>query len=61
MFYNYMKSRFEDSATETDKYGRIFIKMGFAGFNSRANNLDGYTSKEAAEAAVLRYQTKSKV
>jgi RNA ligase len=40
-----MKSRFENSATETDKYGRIFIKMGFAGFNSRANNLNGYTSR----------------
>lgn len=35
---------------------RWFIKMGFAGFNSRANNGVGYVSQEAAMLAVRRYQ-----
>jgi hypothetical protein len=35
--------------------GRWFITMGHAGFNSRANNRDGYASREKAEAAYRRY------
>lgn len=45
-----------DEAVEWD--GRWFIKPGFAGYNSRANNLDGYASKAAAKAAVRRYQSR---
>lgn len=37
---------------------RWFIKPGFAGFNSRANNYMGYATKAKAEAAVLKYQSK---
>lgn len=39
---------------------RWYIKIGFAGFNSPANNRSGYASKTAAEAACLRYQGKGK-
>lgn len=37
---------------------RHFIKMGFAGFNSRANNGNGYATKAKAEAAILDYQNR---
>ena len=35
--------------------GRWFITMGHPGFNSPANNREGYASEAAARAAVLRY------
>lgn len=57
-FYNYMNQRFEDTAVEPESDRSWYIKMGFAGFNSPANNLGGYPSRERAEAAVLRYQNK---
>lgn len=41
-----------------DAAHRWFIKLGFAGFNSLANNGMGYSSKARAEAACLRYQGK---
>lgn len=40
----------ENSAT-----GRWFITMGHPGFNSPANNRDGYSSMLAAEQAIRRY------
>ena len=43
----------EDAVEE--KSGRFYIKMGFAGFNSHANNRDGYCNRSAALAAVKRY------
>lgn len=58
MFMNYMTGKLESDAVES-KYGsRWFIKMGFAGFNSSANNRFGYDSKQKAEAAIKRYQSK---
>ena len=38
---------------------RYFIAIGFAGFNSPANNRSGYASPESALAASLRYERKS--
>jgi hypothetical protein len=35
--------------------GRWFIQSGHAGFNSPANNADGYSSRERALAAIRRY------
>ncbi len=57
MFLNYLSNEMVDEAVER-KLGGWFIKVGFAGFNSPANNRWGYKSKEAAEAAVLKYQNK---
>ena len=39
---------------------RYFIAMGFAGFNSPANNRRGYESTKGALAASLRYERKGK-
>lgn len=41
---------------DTNMVKRWYIKMWFAGYNSRANNGIGYASKGAAEAACLNYQ-----
>lgn len=38
--------------------GRWYITMGHPGFNSRANNANGYASRKAAVAAVMHYQGK---
>jgi len=35
--------------------GRWFITMGHPGFNSMANNRDGYVSMDSARTAVRRY------
>lgn len=35
--------------------GRWYITMGHPGFNSNANNGDGYSAKRTAEAAIQRY------
>jgi hypothetical protein len=43
------------------KYGRFYIRICFAGFNSRANNALGYKSEAAAIAAIRRYQGKYNV
>ena len=40
---------------------RFFINSGFAGFNSHANNRNGYSSEEAAIAASLEYQGTAKL
>lgn len=37
--------------------GRYFITMGHPGFNSRANNGNGYATATAAKAASARYGT----
>jgi hypothetical protein len=54
-FRNHLTQTTESECTET-RYDRWYIKMGFAGFNTRANNVEGYATKEAAEAACLRHQ-----
>jgi hypothetical protein len=36
--------------------GRWFITMGHPGFNSPANNRDGYATREKALAAFRRYR-----
>jgi hypothetical protein len=59
MFHNYGTGENTTDATE-QKGDRWYIKMGFAGYNSRANNLDGYASKVRAEAAITRYENKGK-
>lgn len=46
-----------DEAVE-ESHGRWYIKMSFAGYNSQANNSNGYPTKDAAIAAILRYQEK---
>ena len=56
-FYNHMKQEFVSEAVEEIR-GRWFIKIGFSGFNSSANNFNGYDTKLKAEQAVLRYQSK---
>lgn len=59
MAYNLMTKMhvpFEDAVERQPGTDRWYIKMGHAGFNSRANNYDGYDSQEAAIRAVRRYQ-----
>lgn len=51
-----------DRATCSERFkqapsGRWYITMGHAGFNSRANNRDGYASLSKAAGANLRYRT----
>jgi hypothetical protein len=38
--------------------GRWFITMGHPGYNSPANNRDGYTTEASARAAIHRYATR---
>lgn len=57
MFRNYLTN--QDEADAVEQHGtRWYIKSGFAGNNSPANNRFGYASKERAEAAIRRYQSK---
>jgi len=35
--------------------GRYYITMGHPGFNSPANNRDGYVSQDSARSAIRRY------
>jgi len=58
MFRNYLTGKDEADAVEQKGFG-WFIKSGFAGNNSPTNNRFGYKSKEAAEAAIRRYQGRS--
>lgn len=41
--------------------GRFFITMGHAGFNSEANNGEGYVSEQAAHYAIQYYLLGGKV
>lgn len=56
-FHNYIKQTWHADATET-RNGRWYIMLGFAGFNTSANNCNGYSSKESAEAVILQHQNK---
>lgn len=62
MFYNYATHKAERIAVEEmgrnqrPGKGRWYIKPGFAGYNCRANNLDGFPTRNAAEGAIVRYQ-----
>ena len=38
--------------------GRWYITMGHPGFNSDANNADGYKSRNAAHAAMKKYSNR---
>ena len=58
-FYSHSTCKFTDDAVEKIK-GSWYIKLGFAGFNSRANNLWGYQSKRSAESVILHHQNKGK-
>jgi hypothetical protein len=44
-----------EAVKQSPETGRWFITMGHAGFNSRLNNLGGYTQKVDAKNAMLRY------
>ena len=57
MFYNHITRANEADAVE-EKHGRWYIRCGFSGFNSPANNGWGYVSKARAEAAIRRYESK---
>jgi hypothetical protein len=41
-----------EAAKENPNTGRWFITMGHAGFNSKANNRDGYASEKRARLAM---------
>jgi hypothetical protein len=45
-------------APVTQNRHRWYIELGFAGFNSAANNRNGYETEAAALAAIRRYQQK---
>lgn len=55
VFVNHLTNEVTDDAVEY-RDGAWYIKPGYAGYNSRANNLWGYVSKARAEAAILRLQ-----
>jgi hypothetical protein len=69
-FHDFIHDRDTDDAVESrevattvvlgqpQKTTRFFIKIGFAGCNTRANNRDGYVSKARAEAVILDYQNR---
>lgn len=41
--------------------GRWFILMGHCGFNSRRNNLQGFTTEKGARGSIAHYQRKGMV
>lgn len=41
---------------ERPETGRFYITMGHPGFNSPANNRDGYATRAKATAAIRRYK-----
>ena len=55
MFYNVIKNTLEADPVE-EKRGRWFIKLGFCGFNSAANNRGGYSTAQAAKQAIRCYE-----
>ena len=54
-FFNYLKNEYQVECTQQINE-RWYILVGFAGFNSRENNFDGYETKVKAEYACLCYQ-----
>lgn len=58
MFFNYLTMKNETEAVKRIN-DRWYIDLGFAGFNSRANNYHGYKTKDAAEAAIRKYEKMS--
>ena len=57
-FHNHLTGKKESECAEKGLDGNWYIKIGFAGFNSRANNRLGYKTKGKAEVACLHYQNK---
>jgi hypothetical protein len=48
----------ENAVGKLDSNGRWYILFGHAGFNSPANNTNGYRSKKVALFAMRRYLSK---
>jgi hypothetical protein len=48
-----------EAVQQLPETGRWFISMGHAGFNSAANNRNGYATERSARNAVAHYQGKS--
>jgi hypothetical protein len=46
----------DECAEQRPETGRWYIKLGFAGFNTRANNGNGYATKAKAEAVCRKHQ-----
>lgn len=44
-----------EAVKERSETGRFYITMGHAGFNSPANNRDGYATRAKALAAIRNY------
>ncbi|PZR77029.1 MAG: hypothetical protein DI537_43710 [Stutzerimonas stutzeri] len=69
-FENFLNGEMSDDAVESREMAtkvtlgvpemstRYFIKIGFAGCNTRANNSNGYATKAKAEATILDYQNR---
>ena len=47
-----------EAVKENPDTGRWYITMGHAGFNSKANNRDGYASDKRARLAMANYLRK---
>ena len=45
----------QQAVKENPATGQFFITMGHPGFNSPANNRNGYATREKALAAIRRY------
>lgn len=46
----------EPASPVEQRDGRWYIAMGYAGFNSPANNANGYSTRQAAEGAIRFYE-----
>lgn len=57
VYRNYANGEWSSWPVE-EKNERWYIKPGFAGYNSRANNGWGYSTAANAMAACMRYQTR---
>lgn len=51
---------FNERVPAIEHGGRWFITFGNAGFNSPANNRDGYATKASALKAIKRYDAKGR-
>lgn len=47
-----------DGAKQDPDSGRWFITMGHPGFNSAANNRNGYQTQQSAEKAIRQFSAK---
>lgn len=56
-FHDFIHDLDTDDAVE-QRGDRFFIKIGFAGCNTHANNRNGYATKQKAESVILDYQNR---